>query len=175
MDWADEPATEIQLSQLRRFGYKPDHALARGDAAHLISDFEAHPECEARLSQGPVHDATKLQVYRLRVAVVEATQAVATADQQSLVNCQNELSLAMVRRREFWLDTCREPGRMHSASADVLELYMKHGCRFVEPTHEEVQEILDALDSAMPFWDRDYPQLFYQTLELNRPELLRHC
>jgi hypothetical protein len=32
---------------------------------------------------------------------------------------------------------------------------------------------LDALDAAMGSWDRDYPQLFYQALELNFPELRR--
>jgi hypothetical protein len=38
-----------------------------------------------------------------------------------------------------------------------------------------VQEILDALDSAMPAWEREHPALFYQTLELNFPHLLRRA
>jgi hypothetical protein len=36
-----------------------------------------------------------------------------------------------------------------------------------------VQHILDALDSAAPFWDKEHPELFYQTLQLNFPELVR--
>jgi len=38
----------------------------------------------------------------------------------------------------------------------------------------QVQSILEALDSALPAWDRDSPEMFYRTLELNFPELLRH-
>ena len=63
----------------------------------------------------------------------------------------------------------------HARSAPVLGLYMKYGCRFVPPTHDQVQEVLDALDAASPVWDLDNTQLFYQTLELNFPELVRHA
>ena len=38
---------------------------------------------------------------------------------------------------------------------------------------EQVQEVLDALDSALPVWDREHPELFYQTLELNFPQLVK--
>jgi hypothetical protein len=63
---------------------------------------------------------------------------------------------------------------MHSASVRALELYSHHGCRFCTPTQSEVQEVLAALDGAMPDWEREHPELFYQTLELNFPELVRH-
>jgi hypothetical protein len=49
------------------------------------------------------------------------------------------------------------------------------GCRFFAPNYEQVQEVLDALDNAMPLWDHDNPELFYQTLELNFPHLARRC
>ena len=78
-------------------------------------------------------------------------------------------------RKEFWADTCREMTQMHIASKEVMDLYRKHGCRFCEPTLGQVDEVLKALDSAMPFWDRVHPELFYQTLELNFPELVRHA
>ena len=55
----------------------------------------------------------------------------------------------------------------------MIELYRKFGCRYDPPTQRQVQEILEALDPAMPFWDRDHPELFFQTLELNHPGLLR--
>ncbi len=87
---------------------------------------------------------------------------------------QPDLGAALAKRQEFWMDTCRDPGKMQAASPEILDLYMKHGCRFLAPTHGQVQEIFDALDSAMPAWDRDHPELFYQTLELNFRELLRH-
>jgi molybdopterin-guanine dinucleotide biosynthesis protein A len=61
---------------------------------------------------------------------------------------------------------------VHVACAQVQELYRKHGCRFAEPTSEQVRGILDALDRAMPHWEREHPELFYQTLELSFPELL---
>jgi hypothetical protein len=61
---------------------------------------------------------------------------------------------------------------MRIATAQVLELYQRCGCRFFPPSRVEVQEILDALDSALPFWDLDQPEIFYQTLELNFPHLV---
>ena len=84
------------------------------------------------------------------------------------------LSPAVEKRREFWLDTCREMTEMRSAAPQAFELYQKHGCRFVVPTREEVQTVLDALDNAVSSWEQSYPELFYQTLELNFPELVKH-
>ena len=71
------------------------------------------------------------------------------------------------------MDTCRDPAEMKTHVPEVREFYMKYGCQFVVPTHEQVQEILDALDSALPDWDRNRADLFYQTLELNFPGLRR--
>ena len=62
---------------------------------------------------------------------------------------------------------------MRIGSMQVFELYQMQGCRFFPPNHEQVQELLDALDAAMQLWDRDNPELFYQTLELNFPHLVR--
>jgi len=76
------------------------------------------------------------------------------------------------RRQEFWLDTCLGVAHLHFACVQVQELYRKHGCRFAAPTAEQVRGILDALDGAMPQWEKDHPELFYQTLELSFPELL---
>jgi hypothetical protein len=76
-------------------------------------------------------------------------------------------------RHEFWTDTCREVVSMRIASKQVLELYKAYGCRFCTPSHEQVHEVLEALDSGMPHWEKEHPELFYQTLELNFPELVR--
>jgi hypothetical protein len=65
--------------------------------------------------------------------------------------------------------------QMRVGTPEVQELYKHHGCRFQWPNGEQTQEVLDALDSAMPDWDRDHPELFYQTLELNFPELVRRA
>jgi hypothetical protein len=62
---------------------------------------------------------------------------------------------------------------MQIASVQIFELYQNHGCRFFSPNREQVQEILDALDVALPLWDKDHPELFYQTLELNFPTLAK--
>ncbi len=77
-------------------------------------------------------------------------------------------------RQEFWVDTCREITQMHAGCWQTIDLYRKFGCRFCEPTREQVVEVLSALDAAMPKWDTLHPELFYQTLELNFPELVRH-
>lgn len=84
-----------------------------------------------------------------------------------------ELEGALHDRQQFWIDTCREVAEMHHRWPQILELYQKHGCRFIVPSALQTQEVLDALDSAVPFWDRDHPEIFYSTLELNFPELVR--
>jgi hypothetical protein len=76
------------------------------------------------------------------------------------------------KRQEFWLDTCRGVAHVHLVCAQIQELYRKHGCRFTEPTLDQVRGILDALDRAMPKWESEHPELFYQTLELSFPELV---
>jgi hypothetical protein len=78
------------------------------------------------------------------------------------------------RRQEFWLDTCRGVSHIQLVCAQVQELYRKHGCRFAEPTLQQVGGILDALDGAMPKWESEHPELFFQTLELSFPELVIH-
>jgi len=87
---------------------------------------------------------------------------------------QHSLASAVAKRREFWTDTCRDMAQMQCRSATVMNLYMKYGCRCVPPAPGQVQEVLDALDAASPTWDRDSLELFYQTLELNFPEVVRH-
>jgi hypothetical protein len=76
-------------------------------------------------------------------------------------------------RLDFWIDTCREPTEFHIGSAQVRELNRTHGCALCPPTQLQAEEVLQALDAALPFWDRDHPELFYETLKLNFPELVR--
>ena len=63
---------------------------------------------------------------------------------------------------------------MQARCPEVMELHMKLGCQYVEPTREQTQEILDALDMALPAWEKEHPELFYRTMELNFPELRKH-
>ncbi len=77
-------------------------------------------------------------------------------------------------RVDFWIDTCRETTLMRIANKQVLDLYRKYGCCFYEPSHTQTEHVLKALDEALPQWDQLHPELFYQTLEMNFPELLRH-
>lgn len=85
----------------------------------------------------------------------------------------HEKNLADAERVEFWADTCREATRFRIGSKAVQELYREHGCLFYEPSHQQIHEILQALDAALPTWDRDYPHLFYETIRANFPDLVR--
>jgi hypothetical protein len=80
----------------------------------------------------------------------------------------------VIEREDFWAETCREMTQMQHASPEVVLLYRQHGCRFCAPGRLQVQHVLQALDSAAPGWEKQHPELFYQTLELNFPELVRH-
>jgi len=173
MDWADEPATEAQLSHLTCLGYLPLRPLTMGRAAQLICNSEDQPQGEQASAENGVREITKRHAHHLRHAVEEAGRAVQGATKDEIVRLQHILAMATGERRGFWIDTCRDPPQMQDCSVQVLDLFMRYGCRFIAPSGEQVQEILNALDLLMPLWDRYQPELFYQTMELNFPELDR--
>lgn len=168
MHLTDEPATEIQLSTLRRFGYQPDHPLSRGEAAQILMNYQHAPAPEATPPYlSPQHP------YYLRKCVEEAKLRLQQASPAIRDALDQEYKSAMSLRQEFWIDTCREMTRMQLAWPEIRSLYQVQGCRFVTPNREQTQEVLDALDAAMLNWDKDYPRIFYQTLELNFPQLVQ--
>jgi len=81
----------------------------------------------------------------------------------------------LVEREDFWADTCREVTQMQHASPETIDLYRRFGCRFCVPGRQIIDYVLGALDSAVPKWEKEHPELFFQTLELNYPELLRRA
>jgi hypothetical protein len=85
-----------------------------------------------------------------------------------------DLAAARVRRVDFWLDTCRDMREMVVGNVQVYQLHHDYGHRLFAPTREQAEEILDALDTALPAWDKEHPELFYKTLELNYPDLIRN-
>jgi hypothetical protein len=178
MDWQNEPATWKQLRYLRQLGHKPDRHLTKTAAAELIQSLGGEiapattPVPEAVVHQ-VVQQLPKQDAFLLRQELQEAACVVSEAKRESLQMAQQNLAIAISRRQMFWIDTCRDPTRMQAACGQVLEFYRKYGCRFEAPSHRQVQEVLSALDSAVPSWDRDHPELFYQTLELNYPEVVR--
>jgi hypothetical protein len=124
------------------------------------------PESESELSlEGAGNHALLLR------KEVEATRSFAT--RANTPDSKVALDSAVSARDEFWIDTCRDPAHMKNASVPAMTLYRLHGCRFEAPTREHVQEVLSALDKALPTWDKEHPELFYQTLELNFRELVR--
>jgi hypothetical protein len=174
MNWADEPATETQLNHLSQLGHRLGYSLTKGEAARLITWLEQHHTHPAPQNGGTVREGAAPEAYLLRVAVASVKRAAARPEPDQAQPAVQELEKAIARRQEFWMDTCREATQMRLASIQVLELYQQHGCRFSAPKPAEAQQILDALDSAMPCWELNHPALFYQTLELNFPELVRH-
>ena len=175
MNWTEQPATWKQLRYLKRVGYKHDHALTKTEASELIAKFGGPAERLASVAEPPSHQTSKHEAYQLRLSVEEAKQRVVEAEAFGRVNAELDLALAVSKRQRFWVDTCCNPTQMQGASGQVVDFYRKFGCRFDTPATKAVQVILDALDSAMPSWDREHPALFYQTLELNFSHLLRRA
>jgi len=173
MDWQDEPATWKQLRYLRQNGYKADRHLSKTAAAELIASMGGQIDSPPAAPDVTLQQPAAQDAYMLRVAIEKATRAASDARRDNLQTAQQDIALAISKRQMFWIDTCRDPTRMQAACGQVLDFYRKYGCRFEAPSNKQVQEVLSALDSAMPSWDRDHPGLFYQTLELNYPELVR--
>jgi hypothetical protein len=168
MSWTDEPATERQLSFLKQFGYEPGHDLTKSQASELLQQLLHRPASadDSSLSR----ETAGNHAYQLR-REVEAAKAFALSSNSP--QAKYALESASLQREEFWMDTCRDPAHMKAASVPAMTLYRLQGCRFEAPTREHVQEILGALDKALPTWDKEHPELFYQTLELNFRELVR--
>ena len=175
MNWSGEPATWKQLRYLKRAGYKPDHPLTKTEAAELIAKYGGPVERLASVMDHPSLDRSRHEAYELRLSVEKARQRANSGEEYDSANAQLDLALAVSKRQRFWIDTCCDPRQMQAASGQVVDFYRKFGCRFDPPTNKAVQEMLDALDSAMPAWEREHPALFYQTLELNFPHLLRRA
>jgi hypothetical protein len=173
MDWTNQLATECQVSHLRQLGYAPDHPLTKGEAARLITNLEEHPDTVPTLGHDRFGAATTNEPQALRTAVESAKCAVAESNDGQAEQARRELGVALTKRQVFWMNTCRDPREMHSPSLQVFDLYRNFGCRFFAPSSFQAQAILDALDAAMASWDQDHPEVFYQALELNFPELRR--
>jgi len=157
---------------LRQYGYVSDRPLTRTEAAALIRNYK-HPAA-AKPELINIDDSAH-EAYRLRLEAENARRALDTARLSSsgIDECQIELARAVSRRQIFWLDTCREAREMTRASVQILDLHARYGCRFSPPSHAQAQVVLEALDAVMPVWDRDHAELFFQTLELNFPYLVR--
>lgn len=157
-----ELATETQVRRLEKYGYTVEPRMTREEAARVLHEHEARLARPAPAPAPAVPEAMLLrqQTEHLRITLAQALPA----EEHAL---REQLTAAQQRRVCFWADTCRDPSLMREASQQTIELYMKQGCRFHEPTHEQIQEVLEALDSATPTWDADHPDLFYKTLELN--------
>jgi hypothetical protein len=88
---------------------------------------------------------------------------------------QPDQASVLMEREDFWADTCREITQMQHGSHATVDLYRQYGCRFCTPGRQQIQSVLSALDSAVPRWEREHPELFYQTLELNYPEMVHRA
>ena len=175
MDWPDEPATWKQIKFLKEHGCTPERRLTKTEATELIQKLGGSPTLVTVPSERAASPLAPPAAYQLRVKADKARRILEEAGRSRTERLENDLVLAIGERQYFWIATCRVSGRQTTTCLEVDELYQRHGCRFEPPGGKEVQFILDALDSAMPFWDRDHPEIFYQTLELNFPGLVRRC
>jgi hypothetical protein len=189
MDWPDEPASEQQVMHLKNLGFVPTAHLTMTEAARLIRQYQRNlrrggnvsnlkplappgsDSTETQLGAGGVSESARNVAHRLHETAANAKRAMAVAPQAA--NVRADLVSANATRLEFWLDTCRDIREMQIGSVQVYEFHHDYGHRLFAPTREQVQEILDALDTAIPSWDKEHPELFYKTLELNFPNLVR--
>jgi hypothetical protein len=186
MDWPDEPASEQQVVRLKSLGCVPTAHLTMTEAARLIRQYQknlrqtgnipglkpsaSHPPADS-VGSVTLSESARNVAHRLHETAANAKHAMAVA--AGAANVRADLVSATAARVEFWLDTCRDVREMQIATVQVYELHHDYGHRLFAPTREQVQEILDALDAAIPLWDKEHPDLFYKTLELNFPSLVR--
>ena len=190
MDWQEEPATNQQLLRLQQYGFVQTCPLTVTQAARLIRQYSKRPPPGGAIQAGPnpapvqrsdalitvdpvgtLSEAARLHAFQLRVAVLTAEKTVREDPERPGVRA--DLRSCISARQQFWMDTCRDIKDLQKVSVHALEFYQYLGGRYFPPSWEEVQEVLDALDGAMPGWEKEHPELFYETLKLNFPSLMR--
>ncbi len=204
MDWKEEPATQQQLLRLQEYGFVPTCQLTVTQAARLIRQYKhPHPARAAPVEQtnpqalvakepAPVltrtaparaeravstptpmvSDRAKIYAYQLRLAVEAAERAL--SENPDRPGGRADVHSAIAARQRFWLDTCRDGFDLEAACPQAIEFHDHIGLRYFPPSWDEVAEVLAALDCGLPGWDKEHPELFYETLKLNYPSLLRH-
>ena len=179
MSWRDEAATEKQIKYLAEFGYVADRPLSKGEASDLISQFSEDDErCRIRddnqrvREEGSFEEDQK-QAFRIHQQLEEALKELANAQRGEIQDWKEEVTALTRARIDFWKDTFRDIADMADFCEQAGNLSAGFGFRFKIPTTKQIQSILDALDKAWAVWDRDKPTIFFETLELNFPELLR--
>ncbi len=167
MNASIEPATTRQVEYLKVHGVVPDRPLTKSEAVDLIRNlFEPHGAVASPNQHGP-------KFYRDQVnAAWSVAECACTAETAAARQAWEQ---AAARREEFWMDTCRDASELPHGSAAAWELYRAHGCLFCPPARSQAQAVLAALDASFPQWDEEQPELFYETLKLNFPELSRRA
>jgi hypothetical protein len=175
MNWDAEPATQNQLAYLKLFGYVPENPLTKSAAHDLLDQFEEDPARREIRRQNQLREANEYEkdlAFNLHRDCDEAARKSQDAPDKYNREAAAKLRDCQKYRVLFWKDTFG--GNEHLAECDQGWLFFrKWGCQFKTPSAEKIQAVLGALDSKLPTWDKDNPKLFYETLELNFPELLR--
>jgi len=188
MDWQEEPATEQQLLRLQQYGFVQTCPLTITQAARLIRQYAKNSVSATANSHGPpsgaarsdtpalhvtasISDFARKHAHDLRLRVMAMQQAAEETPDRPGVRA--DLRACVSARQQFWLETCSDSRDLPRACAQALEFYQFLGARYFPPTSEQAQEVLDALDGAMPGWEESNPELFYETLKLNFPSLMR--
>jgi hypothetical protein len=173
MNWTDEPATWKQLKYLKQCGYQADRRLTKEEASELIKNFGGPPQAPSGVEQSQAAAMASQGAYHFRTVVESSKRALEESHNRAGAGLEQSLASAVAQRQQFWLDTFSGRTKMPSGSAQISQLYRLHGCLFLTPTTRQLQDILDALDSASRVWDRDHPEIFYNTLAMNFPVLAR--
>lgn len=175
-----EPATEKQIKYLSVFGYVQTGPLTRQEASELLSRFEEDPEhLEIRAENNALQMRRQMEFDSTHAAQVlheifaKAADELKHAQQGEITDAREEFKEATKQRITFWKDTFREPAESTGEWEQSFELFEQYGHRFKVPSTKQITEILAALDEKAPTWDTEFPHVFYQTMELNFPQLLR--
>jgi hypothetical protein len=172
MSWKDDPATEKQLNYLKQFGFVPEHAMTKGEASALISQFSEDPGRQRVRDDNQAGDREANMAYGLRIECESAKRELDAAGKGEIRDAKMFLRDAQNERLDFWQKALQPPdgGEVYQ---QPIKLYLGYGYRFKMPSSKHLQDILDALDAESATWDKDMPERFFQTLELNFPDLLR--
>lgn len=178
-NWEDDCATEKQLSYLSQFGYVPDRPITKGEASKLIDKFQDDPERLRILNQKHAQAAEMARQFELENTawclheeLEGARRDLESAEKEDRAGAKADYNDCLRNRVAFWADTFSDTPKDYD-TVQWAELFEKFGKHCKKPTVKQIKDILTALDSHTPDWDKDKPQSFFHTLKDNFPELLR--
>ncbi len=112
--------------------------------------------------------------------LIESTESKIGDQPTEIKEAKEELRYRQSLRAKFWKATFTQLGADPDDIEDLIDycdvidrFYDGYGHYFKVPTLKQVDDILEVLDKALPDWDKQEPQSFYEKYKVSFPDKIK--